>query len=198
MIAQIQKLIMNPKEYWSDRVAEPGDIKSLLIPRVAILIAIPAVANFLGIFLGFIRFGSAAAIGALVAMVLSYALQIGIWIGFGYIIDGLAGTFGAQKDIGQSMKLATGALIPTWLGAILTLTTVSALGIVGTLAGLGYGAYALYLGLPIMNGTPQDKTVTYTIAAIAILFVLSMVGALVVGCPMTCMLTASLMRGPSL
>jgi hypothetical protein len=192
MFARLQKLFATPKEYWSDVVAEPGGIKQLLFPPgiVGLLIGAMAAAQFLGSLISYIRFGALAAVGAVIALVLTLALQVGVWIAFGYIINGLAGSFNAQQDIGQAMKLATGALTPVWLGGLLHLTTVSALGVVGTLGGLGYGAYILYLGLPIMNGTPQEKTVGYTIAAIAILFVVSMIAALLVGCPVGCLIAA--------
>jgi hypothetical protein len=194
MFARLQKLFATPKEYWSDVVAEPGSIKALLLPPgiVGILIGAAALAQFLSSLLSYIRFGVFAAIGAVIALVLTLAIQVGVWIAFGYIINGLASSFKAQPDISQAMKLATGAMTPVWLGGILYVTTVSALGIVGTLGGLGYGAYMLYLGLPIMNGTPQDKTVGYTIAAIAILFVVSMVASLLVGCPVACLMAAKI------
>jgi len=195
MFPRLIKLFTNPKEYWNEAVGEPGDIKSLLIPQMAIVAAIPAVAYFLGFFLGFLKFSVVSAvIGGVISLALYYVFNVGLWIGFGFIINALATPFGAQADIGQSMKLATGAMIPMWGGAALYLTTISALGMVGQLAGLGYGAYVLYLGLPVMNGTAQEKAVGYTAASIGILFVLAMVGMLLVGCPAGCLITASITR----
>jgi hypothetical protein len=64
----------------------------------------------------------------------------------------------------------------------------------GSLAGLGYGAYFLYLGLPIMNGTPQEKATGYTAATIGIMFVISIVLAFVVACPASCLVASAMMH----
>jgi hypothetical protein len=197
MFARLMKLFTNPKDYWNEAIAEPGDIKTLLVPQMLILAAIPAGCSFLGLFLGLVRLGfGRAVIGAIVALILSFVLNVGAWIALVFIIDALATPFNAQRDIGQSMKLATGAISPVFLGGLLNLIPIHALGIVGTLAGLGYGAYALYLGLPIMNGTSQEKSVGYTAAAIGLLFVLSMLIALLVWCPATCIIASGISRFP--
>jgi len=195
------KIFTNPKEYWNEMVAEPGEIKSLLIPQMLILAAIPALCSFLGMMLGMLGIASKLGIfgrlfaGAVVGLVLGYAMNIGIWILMGVIINALAQPFGAQKDFSQSMKLATGTIIPMWAGSVLHITSISLLGMLGALAGLGYGAYFLYLGLPIMNGCPQEKAVGYTAATIGIMVVISIVVAFVVACPMGCLM-ASAMLGP--
>jgi len=201
MIDRLKKLFINPREYWNEMNLEPGDIGSLLVPQMFILAAIPALATFLGFFLGGLGlafklgiFGRVI-ISAFVSLFLALGVNIATWIALGYIINGLAGPFNAQKDIGQAMKLATGAIIPMWAGGILHLTTLSILGLVGSLAGLGYGAYVLYLGLPIMNGAPPDKTVGYTVATIAILFLVSIVLSILVGCPAGCLMASALVSG---
>jgi hypothetical protein len=193
MIQSLVKLFTNPQEYWREAVTEPGDIKALLVPKMAILAAIPAVAAFLGLVFGFIRFGFLGAfVGGLASMVLSYVMNIVMWVALGFIIDALAPSFGGQRDIGQSMKLATGTVIPMWLGSALSITSVGALGWLGWLAGLGYGAYALYLGLPVMNGTSREKAVGYTAASIGILFVVSLVAGMLAACPASCLIRSSL------
>jgi len=195
MIERLMKLFTNPKEYWSAQVTEPGDIKTLLLPQMAILAGVPAVCQLLGTIIAFRAAIGMALVGGLISCILTYAMQIVAWIALGYIIDALASSFGAQKDLGQAMKLAAGTIMPAWIGSVLSLTSISALGIVGSLGGMGYGAYLLYLGLPIMNGTPQEKTIGYTIASIAILFVLSMVLFFLVGCPVACLMTRALLSG---
>ncbi len=195
MFQKIVKLLQNPREYWSEVVAEPADLKSLL-PQMLILAGIPAAASFLNIIFTALRFvfSGGAVVGAVIALILSLAANVGIWIAFGFIINALAPTFGAQKDQSQAIKLATGTIIPMWLGQVLNIVPLPGIGILGTLGGLGYGAYILFLGLPIMNGTPQDKAVPYTAASIGILFVVAMVATFLVGCPAGCLMAASMAR----
>lgn len=200
MFERIIKMFTRPYDYWNEAIAEPGDIKSLLVPQMLILAAIPAVASFLGIVFTTLRFGMGAFSGAIIAgglisLILGYAMNIGMWIAFGYIIDALAAPFGAQKDIGQSMKLAAGGIIPVWLGGALNLIPFPGLGFVGMLAGLGYGIYLLYLGLPVMNGTSKDKAVGFAIAAMGILLVAMIIIGILVSCPVGCLTGAAAVRG---
>ena len=52
---------------------------------------------------------------------------------------------------------------------LLVITTVSWLGALGTVAGLGYGAYVLHTGLPIMIGLPEDKRLPMTVTVVAVM-----------------------------
>jgi len=196
------KIFTAPKDYWNEVIAEPGDIKTLLVPQMLILAAIPALAGFFGVFLSTMgvasRFGFFGRMmtGAIIMLVLRYAIYIVVWILMGIIINALAESFGAQKDPAQANKLAAGAIIPMWVGSALFIIPVvgSILGPLGALAGLGYGAYFLYLGLPVLNGTPQEKSVGYTAVAIGITFVILIVLMVISSCPYGCMVATSMMR----
>jgi len=170
-------LITSPRRFWQEEVEAPGDLKFLLVPRMLVLAALPGVAVFLSTLLRGLFNGQyiAGPLVAVLSAVLVVAFNIGVWIILGYVIDQLANLFDGQREIRQSMKLAAAVVIPVWLGFMLNVIPHAAgfiLGSVGSLAGLGYGCYLLYLGLPMMNGTPQDRAATYTIAAMAILFAL--------------------------
>lgn len=197
LIRRAITLITKPQAYWEEVVADSGDIKDLLIPNVLILAAVPALAQFIGVGLlgglGMLKLGLYGRwIGAsLVAMFISYLLNVGLWLAFGFIIDALAKSFGAERDLGQSMKLATGAVTPMWLGQILLLTTIAPLGWLGMVGGFGYGCYLLYVGLPLMNGTPDDKAVGYTAATMGCLFVVSLVAGFLVAVPTTCCMASA-------
>ena len=47
--------------------------------------------------------------------------------------------------------------------------------------GLLYGLYILYLGLPIMLGTPADKALSYIVVVIVVAFVVYGVIAAIIG-----------------
>lgn len=199
MFPKIVKMFTNPRGYWDEALAEPGDIRSML-PTMMVLAAVPAVAWLIGIGAfgairqGFFGMGLFARffLAMVVSTVLQYALSIVAWVVLGYLIDAFAPTFGAQKDLGQSMKLAA-VIIPTWLGQVLAITSLQALAWVGMLAGLGFGGYLLYLGLPTMNGTPEDRAAGYAAAAIGCLLgIMFIIGALMCVPTACCMASAFL------
>lgn len=176
-IQHLLRLITSPLQFWQEEVERPGDLKSLLVPRMLVLAALPGVAVFISTLLRGLFNGQwiAGPLVALLSAVLVVAFNVGVWVALGYIIDHLADLFDGQREINQSMKLASGAIIPVWLGFLLNIIPHNVgfiLGSVGSLAGAGYGCYLLYVGLPLMNGTPQDRATSYTVATMAILFVL--------------------------
>ncbi|MCC6751194.1 MAG: YIP1 family protein [Deltaproteobacteria bacterium] len=196
MISRITKMIAKPREYWDEMMAEPGDLKTLLVPQILILAAIPAVSLMLGTLLGglrFMRFGiyGRLAGGAIATGLITYLLNIVLWWAFALIIDALAPSFGAQKNVDQARKLATGAIIPSWVGMALHLTSIPALGALGALAGMGFGCYLLYLGLPMMNGTPPEKAAGYTAAAAGCLLVAGLIVGAVACIPASCCVATS-------
>jgi hypothetical protein len=198
--ARIIKIFTAPSDYWNEVIAEPGDIKSLLVPQMLILAAVPAVCLFLGTLFSamglFLKLGMFGRLfgGALVSLILYYGLSIGVWILFGLFINVFAETFGAQKDFGQAMKLATGATIPMWLGQVLFLIPVPMLGMLGALAGLGYGCYMLYLGMPVMNGTPQEKAAGYIAVSVVITAVAGSIAFMIGMCPASCLTAAAVVH----
>lgn len=176
-IQRLALLVTNPRQYWEEEVDAPGDLKSLLVPQMLVLAALPGVAVFLSTLLRGLFRGQyiAGPLVALLSAVMVVAFCLVVWIALGHVIDHLAHLFDAQRELNQSMKLASAAVIPMWLGFLPNIIPHNVgyiLGSVGSLAGLGYGCYLLYLGLPMMNGTPQDRAATYTMAAMAILFAL--------------------------
>jgi hypothetical protein len=192
MIERLKLLLTNPTAYWKEAVTQPGDIKSQLVPTMALLAGIPALLGFVGQMITLMRTNPMSALLAgLVTAALVFVLQVAIWVSLGFVIDALASTFGAERDIGQSMKLASGTIIPMWLGLALNVLPMY-LGMLGWLAGLGYGAYMLYVGLPIMNQTAPEKAIGYTAAVIGILLALSLAAVFVAGCPAACMAVSAI------
>jgi hypothetical protein len=81
-------------------------------------------------------------------------------------IEGLAPRFASEPDELSSLKLAIYAATPGWLaGALLV---VPMLGILKLLATL-YGAYLMWLGLPVLMRTPSSNVGGYFTAIAAAL-----------------------------
>ncbi len=93
------------------------------------------------------------------------------------IIDGLAPTFGGQKNQVQALKVAAYSSTASWVaGIFMILPTLGWLGILGL-----YSLYLLYLGLPRVMKAPQDKAMGYTVIVIVCAIVLYVViGAITV------------------
>jgi len=88
------------------------------------------------------------------------------------VINALAPTFNSVKNNLNAFKLAVYSLTPVFVAGIFYI--FPSLGILALLGGL-YGIYILYLGFPILMGTPQDKTVVYTVATLVAVIIVSVI-----------------------
>lgn len=189
----IQKLFVNPARYWEDHQAEPADLTETLRREILFLALVPTGAAVLGTLFGglgpALRFGFffRLLLSVLATGVVTYALNIVLWVALVHIIHALAGPFGGLKDLGQCVKLARGMIIPVWAGSLLSLISVRFLALLGAVGGVGYGAYVLYLGLPLLLSVPQDKRVPFTVATVAITLVVTVLLSIFAGCPMNCL-----------
>jgi hypothetical protein len=109
---------------------------------------------------------------------------VGVFV-LSLIIDALAPTFGGQKNSIQALKVAVYSYTPAWIAGVLQI--VPLLGILGIFPAL-YGLYLLYLGLPQLMHSPQEKALPYTVVVVVCAIVLSVVitavGGLLVGAGM--------------
>ncbi len=189
-VDRLKLIFTNPDQYWEDVLPEPGELRDQLVPRMLILAAIPAAATLVGnsFRLAYIL-PAMGFLAAIISGVLAFVLNIGLWLLLGVIINFLADSFDAQKDMGLSLKLAAGAVTPVWLGGALWIVPIlgHVMGPTGSLLGLGYGCYFLYRGLPLVNGTPADKSLVFTVSAMAILFIMFLFMSWMTFCPASCL-----------
>lgn len=180
LVERAKGLVMKPREEWGRIAAETHTVQGLYTRYVMILAAIPAVAAFIGFsFIGVSGFGYSYRVPiatGLAQMVLQYLLSLGGVYVMALIIDALAPSFGGEKNFPQAFKVA--AFFPTasWLAGVFYL--IPALGILAIVGGL-YSLYLLYLGLPLLMRSPEDKAVPYTVVVIiAAIVVMVLIGAL--------------------
>jgi hypothetical protein len=171
-------------------LAELNKVKSeqlskdyLIKQYIAILAIIPAVAYIIGMgFVGInIGFGSfKPPLGTvIVGGILMYILNIAGFYVTSLVINALAPNFASKQSENQAMKLAAYSVTPVLLGGVFNI--IPMLGVIGLLFSL-YGLYILYLGVPILMETPQDKALTYTIVIIvAMLVIYVVIGAITSG-----------------
>ena len=183
LIDRAKKILLTPKTEWDVVNSETPNTQSILTTYVIPLVAIGAIASFIG--WGFIGksysygFGSVKVSG--VSLGIRYALiaLIGGIAGcflLAFVIDALAPTFKSEKDFGRSFQLAAYSSTAGWVGAVLNI--LPSLAIIGSLVGL-YGLYLLYLGLPKLKKTPQEQSTGYFIASLVAMIVASFVIGLI-------------------
>ena len=85
-----------------------------------------------------------------------------------YVIDFLAGTFGARKNLDNAMKISAYAPTAAWVAGVFKIIPALAfLGILGL-----YSLYLLYTGITALMKPAADKAVIYTVAVIVCVIVI--------------------------
>lgn len=181
LIDRVKNINVTPKTEWEVINAEPADIPKILTGYVIPLVAIGAIAAFIGYGLIGINFGFLRVRG--IDWGLRYGISIlvtgilGCYIA-AFVIDALAPSFKSEKNFGKSFQLVAYAYTPAWIGAILNI--LPSVAFIGSLFGI-YSLYLLYLGLPKLKKTPQDSAVGYFVVSMIVLIVASIVLALILG-----------------
>ncbi|MDI6697391.1 MAG: Yip1 family protein [Candidatus Saccharicenans sp.] len=184
LVSRVQGLILKPKEEWDKIKGEPATVADIFKSYLMIMVAIPAVAQFLGFWLigvsvpfrMTVRMSLGSSLGR---AIVSYILSLASVFILALIINALAPTFSSKPDQVQSLKLAAYSLAPYYVAGIFYLIPV--LSFLTVLAGL-YSLYVLYLGFKAgLMETPPDKIMGYFVISLVVGIVLMLVVGLVVG-----------------
>jgi hypothetical protein len=181
LIQRVINMITKPKEEWLVIDSETPNTNQIIMSYVLPLTLAGAAAAFIGsgivgttvfgVRYASINLGIVAAITKIVVGIASVFLSA-------FIIDALAPSFGSEKNMGRSVQLVAYASTPALVGALLSFLPM--LGIIGSLFGL-YGLYLLWLGLPIMKKTTEDKQAGYFIISLIVIIVAWVVIGIVIG-----------------
>lgn len=167
LVARVKGILLNPKAEWPVIEREPGDFGSLFSSYVMYIAAIPPICAFIGTSIIGIAGFRVGIVAGLIHLVLSYVLTVaGVFV-TAYIIDFLAGTFGARRDFNNAMRVSAYSPTAAWVAGVFNL--IPLLGIL-SLLGL-YSLYLLYTGLLSLMRPPSDKAVTYTVVTVLCLVV---------------------------
>jgi hypothetical protein len=167
IVERAKKIIMTPKTEWLAIAAEEPNTAQIFKGYVLPLALIPAIAHIIG--LGVIGRGmmSSFSWGIAMGLVQFILAFVGVYLS-AYVIAYLAPRFASQKDMGRAVQLVAYSYTPAWVAGILSL--VPALGVLVFVGSL-YGLYLMYLGLPQMMKTSQDKVIGYLVVSIIALIV---------------------------
>jgi hypothetical protein len=183
LIARVKAILLTPKTEWPVIAAEEASTGGLYKDYIIWLAGAAAVASFISMSLIGCdddarhlpcrhRHGLTwAVIGLVQALVLTGVLA--------WLIDALAPTFGGQKNRVQALKTAAYAFTAGWVASIAAIVPV--LGWLIALAGMVYGIYLLYLGLPHTMKCPPEKAAGYTAVTVVIAIVVGWILSAVVG-----------------
>jgi hypothetical protein len=167
IVERAKAITLNPAATWPVIEAEKHDAKSLFVPYLLILAAIPAICSFIGLSLvgmGGFGFNFRVPIASgLAMMITTYILSLVMTFGMGWLASALAPTFGGQSDLVQGLKLAVFGGTPMMLAGVFNI--LPALSIIGLLVAL-YSLYVMYLGLPVLMKNPKEKTIVYMVVLI--------------------------------
>jgi hypothetical protein len=175
IIGRAKSILLSPKTEWPNAAAEPDSVGGLYSGYIVVLAAIPAIVSFLtlsvigsaaNLLTGF-RYGI---VYSLAFTILSYVLGlVSVYIS-ALVVDALAPSFSAEKNLVQALKAVAYSYTAVWVASIIGL--VPGLGILAVIAGLIYTVYLLYLGLQYTMKCPADKAIGYTAVSIIVAIVL--------------------------
>ena len=122
IVERARAITLNPAATWPVIEAEKHDAKSLFVPYLLILAAIPAIGSFIGLSLvGMGGFGFNFRIpvaSGLAMMITTYVLSLVMTFGMGWLASALAPTFGGKSDLVQGLKLAVFGGTPMMLAGV--------------------------------------------------------------------------------
>jgi len=171
LIERVKGILLRPSQEWQTIAGETTSISDLYKSYVGILAAIGPVASIIG--MSFVGIGGfrIPITSSLASGIVSYVLTlVGVYV-LALIIDALAPIFTGEKNINQAFKVAAYSYTLGWvLGILWLIPALSPLMILGL-----YGLYLLYLGLPVLMKSPQDKSMGYTLAVVVAAIVIFVV-----------------------
>jgi len=178
LIDRVKNILTTPKTEWPIIQAESTGAAQLYTGYLIPLAAFSAVMSFIHMSVIGVRYWHMPVLSGLAYALANFGFALlGIYL-FGLIIDALAPSFAGERNQRQALKTAAYAFTPAALSAALGLFPV--LGRVLQLIACLYGIYLLYLGLPVLMRSPQEKVPGYTAAVVVCIILLgAMLGLLV-------------------
>jgi hypothetical protein len=177
-LARVPAILLRPNSAWKVIDGEVATIPGLLIGYAGVLAAFRAVCTLIGGQLyGFGLLGMQAHPSldwSLRNAIAGYVLTLVSALVLGLLIDALAPSFGARKNLVQAMKLAVYSGTAGWVGAVLWL--IPGFGLIAVLCGL-YGLYLLYGGLPKLMKPPLERERFYATIVLFFAVVINLAGA---------------------
>jgi hypothetical protein len=174
LIDRVKNILLTPQAEWDRIAAETPTLGSMLVGYVAPLAAVAVAAGIVGtlVFTGF-----AVGVGGFLSMLVGGAISVAIAMGFvavwGILINALAPTFGSEKNPLRAYQLSVYSSTATFVAAVASI--IPLLSLAASLAGMIYAFVLVYVGLPRLLKTPEDKRMPFVLTLVAIALVAGLV-----------------------
>lgn len=168
-------LLRNPKGVMTAYRDSDPQLNSLMINYVGVLAGITFVATLIG---DAIALGAGA--GFVYSLLAAITSVLGVFI-VGFVLWKLAPSFNTTTTQIRATRLAAYSYTPYFLISVLNIIPYYPIHALFGLLGLLYGLYIIYLGLPILLGTPQQQVITYLVVSLVVVFVVYFVLSYIVG-----------------
>ncbi len=177
LIERAKNILLKPQSEWDRIAGEPANVGQLYIGYAIPLAALSAICTFIGLsIVGVMGFRVGIVPGIIGAVIQVVMAMVGLFV-MAFVTNALAPTFGSQQDMGQAHKLAVYGSTAAFLSGVFTILPMLAiLAIVGL-----YSLALIYIGLPRMMKTPEDKRIGYFITIIVVCIVVGIVLNVVMG-----------------
>lgn len=170
IIKLVQGIILKPKETFVSVKDDKPVWTSLFVNYVLILIALPAIGNFLM----WIRWSGSWAVRSLIMQYILAGLSFVLLM---YLMQVLSKSFGGNGDLSQSAKTIAYSLTPAWIAQFFMFIPI--LGWLISLAGGIYALIVLYHAIIVFMDVPKDKSIgfeiIFIIVSIVVMVILSMI-----------------------
>lgn len=177
LIDRIKNIILTPQAEW-DRIApEPADVQKIYIGYVLPLALFSALCGFIGMSVFGVLGWRIPLVPGLIGVAVQVALSLCSVFVLAFVANALASSFGSRQDMGQAHKLAAYGSTAFYLAGVFSLfPPLSILALVGL-----YSFALIYIGLPRVMGTPEDKRVIYLISIIVVAIIVQLILGTIVG-----------------
>jgi hypothetical protein len=168
IIDRVKGILFNPSTEWEVIQSEERSNKDLILFYVLPFAAIAAIISLLVLWTN-TRMGTSFAVRMAIYQLVSPLVSVVI---AAVVINELAETFDSVKDLNSAFKLVAYSYTPVLLMQIITSISWA----LGFLSILGlYGIYLLWIGLPVMMQTPEDKRLVYIIASVVVMLLVGII-----------------------
>ncbi len=181
LVERVKNILLTPQAEWERIDAEPADVNKIYMGYVLPLAALSAICAFIGMSVfGLTLMGTTYRVGVVpgaIGAVIQVAAGVGGVFLMAFIANALAPTFGSQQNMGQAHKLAAYGSTAGFLAGVFSIfPPIAMLGIVGL-----YSLYLIYVGLPKMMKTPDDKRIGYFLSVIVVAIIAGIILSVVLG-----------------
>lgn len=162
LVERVRLVLTQPTQAWEIIDGEAATVRDLYLGYACILAAIGPVAGLIGrVVFQFAVFGL---MNAVADAIIAYALNLALVFVVAMITEAMAPGFGGQKSQVQAFKAIIYGCTAAWVGGIAAL--VPELTRVGTVLGVLYSLYLLWLGAPRLMKVPQDRAPGFTLGVL--------------------------------